>query len=345
MKKHLFLLMCIIPLLSHAQPIMTYDSHGLKPNTANIMRLVEFASPGDAGTQVVWDFKHALPVQGHPDNKESLTQDGSRNILVTNPQGVKFSHTCNYQANIYNGFYADNHSIIFDQPIKKVVYPFTYGDKLSGIFSGRIAYQGSNMEFSRTGTYSTEADAVGTLVMPSGQVLEKVLRLKTVEKFIDQLCSSVEVEFVKYLWYIEEYRYPVFVISDMIYNYPNKEAVVKRKAYVTTANLYQAKDQPIYESEVQDVNMNDKQIDVEHTVYPNPYNELLHIVYTLNKPTTVNISLYSLSGILVNEIVRDKVQNGAQHIHYTPRHNERTGTYYLRLQFDDKVYVRALIKN
>ncbi|MDR0296312.1 MAG: T9SS type A sorting domain-containing protein [Prevotellaceae bacterium] len=342
MKKYFSILICLVPLFGYAQPVLTYNSHGLMPETANIMLSVDYVSPGDVGVQVVWDFKHAHPIKDATLIKESISQVNSHDILITNLKDGKFSYTSNAQGNIYNGYQEESFSMIFDKPIKKIAYPFTYGDKISGHFSGHIFYNNSNMEFSRTGTYSTEADAIGTMVMPSGQVLKNVLRLKVVEKYVQKACGIVEIEIVKYAWYIEEYRYPIFVIFNTTHTYPDGKVATQHSACVTTASLNQVADEPVYESENQP-STKCEQVDIEHSVYPNPYSDILHITYTLDKPTTVNISLYSLSGNLISKIIQGKVQDGVQHITYTSK--EITGTYYLRLQFGDKVYVRALVKN
>ena len=350
MKKYTSLLLIgFIPLFGYAQPIMTHTSHGFMPETANMMRAVEYVSPGEAGEQMVWDFQHALSVKDAVLVQESMSKIDSRNILITNQNNARFSYTNDAKSKIYNGYQDENLSIAFDKPIVKLTYPFTYKSAISGSFSGRITYHNSNLEYYRTGTYSTEADAMGVLVMPDGQVLKNVLRLKVVEKYVDQACSEVKVDLVKYAWYIEEYRYPVFVIFDISHSYPDGRVTTKYEAYATTANLPQAADEPVYESEEPVIEEQavgrTTALEVEHAVYPNPYNNFLHITYTLTKPTTVNIALYSLSGQMVSELINNKVQDGIQHITYTPKYNEVTGTYYLRLQFGDKVYVRALVKN
>jgi hypothetical protein len=346
MKRYFSLLIFLVPLLSYAQPVMTYSSHGFKPATNSTMQVVEYVSPGDAGTQVIWDFKHALPTERATVIKESISLGDKHDIVVTDLQGVKFFFNCDRQGSVHHGCQTDTYTLVYDQPITRIIYPFTYGDKISGHFSGHIFYSDGSMNRTRIGTYSTEADAVGTMVLPNGQVLRNVLRLKTVENYVEKMCSTVEVEHVKYQWYVEEHRFPVFVIQDRTYTHQNGEIATFRQSFVTTANLHRAVDIPVYESETS-VAAEVKQIEeVEHSVYPNPYSDILHITYTLNAPTTVNISLYSLSGTLVSEIIRGRAQSsGVQHITYVPKTGELTGTYYLRLQFGNKVYVRALVKN
>ena len=344
MKKCFYLLFCLTPFLSYAQPVLTNASHGYMPETVNKMQSVEFVSPGNAGSQALWDFSQARPTEEPTLIQEEISKSDDHNIVITNKDGVKFSYSCDGISNINKGYQADKYSVIYDLPIKKMSYPFTYGNTIFGNFSGRILYDNSTLEFNRAGSFSTEADAIGTLVMPGGQVLKNVLRVKFVEKYIEKACSDVDVYMVKYAWYIEEYRYPVFVIFDITNTAVNGKITTKQTAYATTAVLNQTADTPVYEPETP-FTIADEPAEIEYTVYPNPYSNFLHISYTLPYPTTVSISLYSLSGQLMSEIVKAKTQDGVQHITYTPKYNEITGTYYLRLQFGNKVYVRALVRN
>jgi hypothetical protein len=277
------------------------------PFSVNMMQAVEYVSPGNAGMEELWDFSHAIPNKEVTFVKETISQTDGYNVSITNLQGTNFFYSSNANESIFNGFQSESVNLAFDKPIKKVNYPFTYGNKLVGYFSGHTHFNNSTIEYSRNGSYSTEADAVGTMVMPSGQVLKNVLRLKMIEKYVEQACSAAEVEIIKYAWYIEEYRYPVFVIHDITTTHADGRVSSQRNSYVTTATLYQAADTPVYESE-EPMTVEGKQVDIEHAVYPNPYSDFLHITYNSN-------------------------------------YNELTGTYYLRLQFGDKVYVRALVKN
>ncbi len=336
MKKTIIGLFCLMPLAAVSQPVMTFKTHGLQPGAPNTMQQVDYSAPGNGGANALWDFS-AVNVIDTPELQESLSlSDDEQLITVTNASGGKFTYSCDLSGNIFNGYADITQTIVYDLPIRKVNYPFSYGDALAG---------NSTMEHYMAGSYSSEGDGYGTLVLPNGRVLKNVLRLRTVEKYVEERCQSAEVEMVKYLWYIEEHRYPVFVTWDVKHVYTDGRETNSQASFYTTADLLQVEDEPVYERD----NTTGDVIDVravQHSVYPNPYSDYMHITYTLNKPTTVNISLYSLSGSLVSEIVSGQLQDGVQHITYTPRSNvEISGTYYLRLQFGDKVYVRALLKN
>jgi hypothetical protein len=194
------------------------------------------------------------------------------------------------------------------------------------------------------GTYSSEADAFGTLILPTQQVLNNVLRVKTIEKYVEESCSNVEIQIEKYLWYISEYRYPVFVTWDISYAYQDGQTAHSQTSFYTLADLHQPSDNPVYPTYTAEEHAENKVPEITHHVYPNPYNAYFHLTYTLEEPTVVNIALYSLSGNLVREIVNTRTQSGIHHITYNASGSEITGVYYLRLQFGDKLYVRALVK-
>jgi hypothetical protein len=322
---------------------MTYESHGLKPGTVNSMQQTSYVAPGPDGENVVWDFSAAVPLQEAGNAHETIA-DGQDHVRVTGATGVKFLYRCNKDGNVYKGFQDSVRTVVYDKPIRKIEYPFTYKSWISGSFDGRSLFRQANQETKMVGTYSSLSDAFGTLILPTQQVLNNVLRVKTMEKYVEESCSNVEIEIEKYLWYVQEYRYPVFVTWDISYTYQDGKTTHSQTSFYTLADISQPSDKPVYPTYTAEEQAKNKEPEITHHVYPNPYNSYFHLTYTLDEPTVVNIALYSLSGNLVREIVNNRTQSGIQHITYNASGNEVTGVYYLRLQFGDKLYVRAMVK-
>jgi len=338
------ILLILIPFSSFSKIVLTYDSHGLRSKTVYSVQQTTYIAPGDAGENVIWDFSTAESLDTVPQHETIAATDTQDDILVTKALGVKISsYNCTRNANVYKGFQDSSHTVSFDQPIQKIVYPFSYGSKVSDTFNGRCLYHNSNDESKMAGTYSSEADGYGTLILPTGQALNDVLRVKTVEKYVESSCSDVEIESVKYLWYVAESRYPVFVTWNIHYAYENKSTTTSQASFYTLADINQPSNNPVY-SNTDERTAKDIGTDITHQVYPNPYNSYFHLTYTLNKPTVVNIALYSLSGSLVKQLVDNRLQDGVQHVTHNVLSNESAGVYYLRLQFDSKLYVRSLVK-
>jgi hypothetical protein len=322
---------------------MTYESHGLKPGTVNTMQQISSIDPGPTGENVAWDYSAALPVQEAEGVHETIEGAYDNHTIVIGTTGVKFSYLCDSQGNVYEGFQDSVRTVVYDKPIRKIAYPFGYGSRLSGGFDGRSLYRQANHETKMRGTYSSEADAFGTLVLPTQQELTNVLRVKTVEKYVEESCSNVEIEIEKYIWYVSEYRYPVFVTWDVSYTYQDGQTAHSQTSFYTLADIYQPGDKPVYPTYTAKTRDERQTPEITHHVYPNPYNAYFNLTYTLEEPTVVNIALYSLTGSLIREIMSNHTQNGIHHVTYSAG-NEPTGVYYLRLQFGDKLYVRALVK-
>ena len=323
--------------------VMTYESHGLQPGTVNSMQQTEYVAPGPGGENVSWDFSTATPLPNVKNAHETIA-DGADHVMVTGATGVKFSYQCNSGGNVYKGFQDSIRTVSYDKPIRKMEYPFTYKSWISGSFDGHSLLHQANQETKMQGTYSSEADAFGTLILPTRQILTNVLRVKTMEKYVEESCSNVEIEIEKYLWYVSEYRYPVFVTWDISYTYQDGQTTHSQTSFYTLADIHQPSDKPVYPTYTAEEQAENNEPEITHHVYPNPYNSYFHLTYTLDEPAVVNIALYSLSGNLVREIVSNRPQSGIHHITYNAG-NEATGVYYLRLQFGDKLYVRAMVKD
>ncbi|MDR3236698.1 MAG: T9SS type A sorting domain-containing protein [Prevotellaceae bacterium] len=345
MKRILFVafLLIFMPLATFAKIVLTYESHGLRSKTVASMQQTTYVAPGDAGENVMWDFSAAKPLNTVAQHETIESLGVQDELLITNASGVKFLYNCTRSTNVYKGFQDSSRTVSFNQPIQKVVYPFSYDSKISGTFDGHSIYHSSNYEYKIAGTYSSEADGYGTLILPTGQALNDVLRVKTVEKYVESSCSDVEIESVKYLWYVAEYRYPVFVTWDIHNTYENQPTTTSQTSFYTLANINQPSSNPIY-SDTDEQAAEDTGADITYQVYPNPYNSYFHLTYTLNKPTVVNIALYSLSGSLVKQLVDNRLQNGVQHVVHNVFNNESAGVYYLRLQFGNKLDVIPLMK-
>ena len=121
--------------------------------------------------------------------------------------------------------------ISYDMPETWLKFPMYKGDSISGYFNGTGKYC-DHLFMRRYGTYLTKTDAVGKLVLPSGDTLRNVVRLHTerhvgtiatpidtikrqipaftVDSIINHLANdTAKIHEDIYRWYAEGYRYPV----------------------------------------------------------------------------------------------------------------------------------------
>jgi hypothetical protein len=347
--------LCILGFLlatsvAFAQPVLTYRTHGLKAGENNSMRQVQYVEPGNAGAMQVWDYTRLSPLN---EGKTETVEQGENGALkVTNVDGGVFTYACNEEANVYENYTGPGRMIRFEQPIIKIRYPFGYGATLTGSFSARCFY-GANHEMggNMAGNYSSEADAYGVLLLPDNVKLYNVLRVKTKESYVEELCNNTQVELVKYLWYAPEYRYPVFVTWNITYTPENGTPTTVNESFYTTATLVSTPAAATPDITLTAEDVTEEQIantivapEVTYSIFPNPYNSYFHLTYTLEKETLVDIALFSTSGQYIKHLVKSVRQKGPQHVTYNPRSSDLAGFYLLRMTFDDKVYVQSLVK-
>ena len=121
--------------------------------------------------------------------------------------------------------------ISYDMPETWLKFPMYKGDSISGYFNGTGKYC-DHLFMRRYGTYLTKTDAVGKLVLPSGDTLRNVVRLHT-ERYVGTIATPIDTIKTEvpvftadsimthlisdtakvrediYRWYAEGYRYPI----------------------------------------------------------------------------------------------------------------------------------------
>jgi hypothetical protein len=337
MKKIIMISLGLLPAASGvAQPALTYAKHGLQAGDVHQTRKVTAAEPGASGANVTWDFS-ACEVIGSVQT-EALESSG-KHTAVRNDGNVVFQFDATPYGNDYYGYATNGYSIVYENPVLKTRYPFGFLDHHSGEFSGYIA-QG-NSKTAVEGTYSSEADGYGVLKLPNGVTLSNVLRVKTTEeqkRLYGNVVSNAEV---KYLWYSQDFRYPVFVIIQHNIDQAGEAKSVGKSAYVNIAALSapqaaagQAGDEP----QLATANLPE----VEYSIYPNPVNDISAITYKLPSDAKVSIAVYSVTSVCVRKIVNNEAQQAGEYTY--PCALTTPGTYFVRFAFGDKVYTEQIVK-
>jgi len=76
--------------------------------------------------------------------------------------------------------------------------------------------------------------------------------------------------------------------------------------------------------------------------YPNPFNPSTHIVFNLDKPSFVNLSVYNLAGQKVSTVVNKHLTSGSYNINYNAE-GLSSGVYLYRLSVDGKTFSRKMM--
>ena len=173
---------------------------------------------GDAGDDVFWDFSE-ISETGKSVRRHISVGD---TVFAAIEGGTMDKYRFSGDSIISTG-YENRLAVLNDSiPYPKLVFPFSYGQKIGGsfIFTGRYA---QDRDAETGGTVTVEADATGRMLLPSLDTLDNVLRVRTdtrawlrLLRHGEALGDSIATDSLPfyersvYEWYAPGYRYPVF---------------------------------------------------------------------------------------------------------------------------------------
>lgn len=354
----------------------------LRSGDVLIKQQVEYTAPGQSGTNRFWDFSkvktvnpsYTLSYNQPPLEGDSVyilgNQRFKKNKVSPDELIVGTEHNTMY----YYHFRGDtllqtgheNPSVVlaYDTPMQPIVYPLNYGQKISSNYESRGFYSGTVAIHTR-GTVTTTADAYGKLLLPSGDTLNPVLRIKTTQTIIDipaessymltQDDNSKQLETCR--WYSKGYRYPVFETVRSI-NLKDSSEIFK------TAFYYPPQDHLYLDTDPENQALLDElwNIDKDKTavtdptakiasiedyitceLYPNPVVSTLNLKYELTQDAKVSFELYSIEGMPVKKI---KAQSKTAGTYYESIDcsNLQSKSYVLRIMADEFMLNQVVIK-
>ena len=306
-----------------AQFLMQSNTHLLRTGDEHYFIITNNAGPGTGGTNVIWDYSSleqnstltSYMYSAYSTEKSAEIPEAN---AVLEEFGNKFYFKVSDGLIEQYGTVTQNNTITkYDQPFVKMVFPFNYGDQYSGNFSGVV--EGiNNYKASFTGTYSLEADAYGTLILPGNIVYKDVVRIKTEKQqcYNNQNCNC---SVITYKWYSQDVRYPLLTI---IQNKTTQGVKTSRTAYYAKAESKK--------TDRTDVSFASENIKAK--VYPNPFQSEFKIDYTIIQNSDVMIEIYDNSGKRLRSI--SKLNQKAGLYSETIQSNklgEQLGIYHIRI--------------
>ncbi len=342
--KRVYLILAFVGLVSFAkaQFILTYEKQALQPDYTNVTQEINDIDAGGSGAGRIWDFTKLVCSKSKSSNlvQTSSLPNGNliekANLAVVDERN-SFYFDVNQNGIFYYGQSNAESNIQFYSPIKKMVYPFKYGDHYDGKFAGEgLHYQ--TVQTQITGTYSLDGDAFGTILLPDNITLKNAMRIKTTEKIIEAGCKATEVMHTKYLWFIKESRYPILVIA-LSEQYVDGELKTTQNAY------YNAKAVNDYLANQQTVISKLSNNDFLFNANPNPFNEEVNITYNLKQQCDVSIEILDINGAKIRDITKSEKQTGEQN--YTLNGTQiglAVGTYFVKMTVNSEVFIKKLVR-
>lgn len=340
--KHFYILICAMAIATAAQSqvVLTQESHGFVGDEANPMQITAYVEPGIAGNGVVWDFSQLDVSDSFTGSLSDFYMSkccnlfGKGNVVLEEFENY-FVFESSKSALKQYGYLSSNGNtrLEYEKPFIKMRYPFTFGNIYNGNFLANYILNDKKIG-EVSGTYSVEGDGCGKLILPSGKILEPVLRVKETKLYTQTINNSeVKIDEQVYRWYVQNHRFPVLVLIKGTYFPANGKVHVQTKAAFNTNVVNVA----LGADAIPGI------IDVD--VYPNPYRGWANISYALDKRTEVNISVYDLSGKLVHVIVNEVKDAGFKTQKFSAVSlGYPAGAYILKLRLNNKEVTRKLVE-
>jgi hypothetical protein len=318
-----------VPVL-FAQVKLTKETHGFLSGDDHNCQKVDFQNPGNAGQNQVWDYSKAVVLENITNSHSAIESnfDGEGNVKAVRNDNLNFFFKITANANEYWGYRVGNTVYKLIDPIVKTKYPQEYGTQFEGKYSGVVTIDGTDYSKPFEGTYSTHADATGTILLPDDVVLP-ALRVRTTE-------STGTRELVKYLWYTQDVKFPIFVtFEDYSIDKGGAKTLNYTESYLNT-NLKN----PGSVTGIKQIAGN-----VTYQISPNPFTEEINLNYTLPEATNVNIELFDIKGAKVATLVSNEIQTGAVSVSKNvAQHTSTPGVYMLKIKIGNKTYTEKIVK-
>jgi hypothetical protein len=205
------LLLLAVPVLSQAQPVLTFANTAPTPGSSFTLHYGPYVSPGEAGADRHWDLS---ALQTDSTVFIERVQPG------TTPNGTAFpgatvaevgSEATMYFRSASDGVYfvgSDADLVIYNtDQAKYLPFPCTYQTSWTDAFAAEFEVE--DIQVFRSGQVSGVADGYGSLTMPSGTE-SNVLRVHWHEETLDSTdLFSMRTVYDSYLFYGVGRSYPL----------------------------------------------------------------------------------------------------------------------------------------
>ncbi len=330
---------------------VTYNCNALRAGDVRNLKQIEYQEPGKGGSGLVWDFSQSKELKDgmtlRQAENRAITSNNNLN-LICDEGGVKNTlFEISKTQKMYWGLENSSVKIRFNEPIIDLKFPFYYGEKIEGVMDGTYSYLDNGKVNPIKGTYTTQADATGTLILPDGNVYENVLRVK-VEKLYTQTFQTVngndeafQISSIRYQYFAQGVRYPVLIILESEIKTDCKCACgskTKEAYYETPALQFGETGKEIISEKGNTLIEN-----FEYNVSPNPFENDLRIAFSLRKNAKVEIDLVDMTGKTVKQIVNGKLEK-SDYAYNANTSDIAAGSYIIRLKIDKEIYSNKLVK-
>ena len=188
MKKY-YIIACLIISLCYtsifSQSMITRDLQGFRGDDVIYKHQVLYKDPGLRGENVLWDFSKLKTLNEKYKVKyyTPITKRGGDSICITCLEHrTMYRYVNKGDSLLLMGFENSGTKITYQVPQYVMRFPFMFGDSISSSFVGFGSHEHS-VSTEANGKLTVVADAIGTLILPDGDTLLDVLRVRSIHDY------------------------------------------------------------------------------------------------------------------------------------------------------------------
>ena len=354
------LFLCVACLSLSSQAILKKSLNQPRSGDEIIKQQVEYKDPGHVGENALWDFSKLKTVNNSysivyssPDaigdsiyviglDTLSVSEIKSEELLIGTEHSTMYYYRLADNGLLLMGHENPTSIFKYEEPLSLLQYPFSFKDSIKVGYSAGGVYS-STESFSTSGNSECKYDAFGMMIIPSGDTLRNVIRLKTTKTVIFTLDNNKDVNapahsvIENYKWYARGYRYPVF-------------ETIRNEGSFETAFFYPPGEQSYMDDE-ENMALREENKDVpagpwdglKYNYYPNPVGTTLNVEIYLPKQSGVKIQINNQAGNVLISDNKGVISEGLykSQIDVSMLY---TGYYVLAILLDDYMISQIIIK-
>lgn len=321
----------------YAQLVIS-ESHALRPDTLSGM-LYSFTDEGAAGRDVVWDFRSLAEPQETTRYISLVSPDDSLQVCV-HEHHARTYYVLQGDTLFCRGY--ENALTRMDyshcEPVLR--FPFGYGDTLSGGFAGTGEYC-HRLPFTVHGHTHTEADGIGTLLLPDVQV-KNVLRVHRCRTWSEIYGGETNMQEDIWQWYVSQCPYPLLEALRLTQQTEKTDSILLSFVCLLQSVTDEDQEDSPWQDKETDDSMSESLLS-RVSFLPNPVQTVLHISYRLATDAEVYVSVHYGGGVCMYRTPTIKETGGAHSISLDMSAFP-TGNYVLYIHADTEVISETVIK-
>lgn len=362
---------------------MSYKHNAVRSGDEIVKQQVEYKDPGRSGENVIWNFGQLKPIKKEYKLRyeapklqgDSIYVLGKDTVLSKSVKEgelvIGIEHKTRYYYQVKNNkLYVLGHEnpttlLHYKEPLQILTYPMDYQVGFSNSYSSEARYS-NRIDIFSEGEVSVLADAHGKMILPSGDTLSNVIRIKTTQTFIESkekdtisVDEKLNMLVDTYKWYVKGYRYPIFeTIHTINKNEEGEDADYFKTAFFCPPQehyyLWDDKENLAIldslwndQNEIKDPTLPSESINTgmgfSYNFYPNPVKSTLYIEYMLVEMSKVEVSLIDMNGLLIKEVT-PKNQDSGLYSEVVDCSHLLEGNYILRLKVNENIVNEKILK-